>query len=187
VEEISAMWDAYAARADVLPLGGWRDKSAGTSFNRRQRRFELKPGDDLPRDKAPYVEGRSLRIEAEVSKFADNGVIVAQGGDSKGYALYMQDGRLHFALRNGGRLTLLSSQQPIAADSGMVRVTLAKGGDCEVRLDEQVLMQGDTPGPPQMPLDGLQVGSDQSGAVGEYEPPFPFEGAIEAVTIRVPK
>jgi hypothetical protein len=29
VKELSAKWDAYAERANVLPLGGWRAKPAG--------------------------------------------------------------------------------------------------------------------------------------------------------------
>src|SRR6185295_16890791 len=30
VKELAAAWDAYAARADVLPLGAWSGKTAGT-------------------------------------------------------------------------------------------------------------------------------------------------------------
>ena len=29
VKELSAKWDAYAARCDVLPLGAWKDKTGG--------------------------------------------------------------------------------------------------------------------------------------------------------------
>jgi len=52
-KKLAAKWDAYAKRADVLPLGAWRGKRNKTSFNKKQRRFELKQGDNLPRDKAP--------------------------------------------------------------------------------------------------------------------------------------
>ena len=185
VEELSEMWDAYAERADVLPLGGWRAEPRQSNYNRQQRRFELKPGDDLSQAQAPYVQGRPLHIEAIISQFADTGVIVAQGGSSKGYSLYMQDGRLHFALRHGGRLTLLSSETPIEAASGTIQVELSREGACTVTLNDEPVMQADTPGPPEMPQDGLQVGSDQTGAVGEYSAPFAFEGEIEVVRIRV--
>lgn len=34
-----------------------------------------------------------------------------------------------------------------------------------------------------MPVDGLQVGADEGGAVGPYEAPNRFDGTIESVTI----
>ena len=36
-----------------------------------------------------------------------------------------------------------------------------------------------------MPQDGLQVGHDAKGAVGDYEAPFAFDGEIGLVTVVV--
>ena len=42
VAELSALWDAWGARANVLPLGGWRGApKKGAAFNKKQKRFEL--------------------------------------------------------------------------------------------------------------------------------------------------
>jgi hypothetical protein len=36
-----------------------------------------------------------------------------------------------------------------------------------------------------MPADGLQVGRDEGGAVGDWRPPFAFGGEIEEVTVKL--
>ena len=35
------------------------------------------------------------------------------------------------------------------------------------------------------PKDGLQVGRDKAGAVGEYKAPFPYQGSIHDVKIEL--
>ena len=35
------------------------------------------------------------------------------------------------------------------------------------------------------PTDGLQVGQDKNGAVGDYTAPFPFQGEIGEVKVEV--
>jgi hypothetical protein len=36
-----------------------------------------------------------------------------------------------------------------------------------------------------MPLDGLQVGKDESGLVGDYKNTFVFDGKIKRVKIKI--
>jgi hypothetical protein len=36
-----------------------------------------------------------------------------------------------------------------------------------------------------MPLDGLQVGKDESGLVGDYNNTFAFDGKIKRVKIKI--
>ena len=44
------------------------------------------------------------------------------------------------------------------------------------------------PGPiTSQPLDGLQVGQDVKGAVGDYPAPFAFPGSVESVLVTVSK
>jgi arylsulfatase len=187
-KDLAAKWDAWAERADVLPLGAWRGKSKKTSFNKKQKRFELKAGDDLPREEAPFVEGRSLLITATVAEMAAEGVLVAQGGSAEGFSLYVKDGKPTFATRHGGHLHVVASAKAVDAEQTQLTAVFDKDGTVTITVDGRELACGKTPGPlTRMPLDGLQVGSDQAGAVGEYSPPFPFAGKIDGVILEIGK
>ena len=52
-----------------------------------------------------------------------------------------------------------------------------------VELEEEgkQILKGKTPGSiTDMPVDGLQVGADKNGAVGEYHAPFAYGGKVTA-------
>ncbi|MEW4527987.1 arylsulfatase [Maioricimonas sp. JC845] len=184
VARLEAKWQAWAERANVLPLGAWRAREKDIAFNHKQRRFELTVGADLKRTEAPYVDKRSLTIVAHLEDVGTRGVIVAQGGSSAGYALYVQRGKLHFATRHGGKLSVVSCPAPTG--DGVVTVELAHNGTVTMRQGDQPLGKGMVPGPlTTMPLDGLQVGEDATGAVGDYSVPFAFDGKLSRVVIEV--
>ena len=186
VKELSDEWDAYAARANVLPLGAWRGKKKTVKFNRKQKSFELKAGADLSQENAPFVQGQSVEISVGIKTAAVNGVLLAQGGSSHGYSLYLKNGVVTFATRHGGKLTVIEASRSAAPSGSVISVTLDKGGHVQLRAGDDVIGEGKTPGPlSQMPLDGLQVGSDATGAVGEYKAPFAFEGEISSARVKV--
>ncbi|AMV40379.1 arylsulfatase [Planctomyces sp. SH-PL62] len=101
VRAMAAAWDAYAARADVLPLGAWRGGEQAAPS--RNRRFELKADADLRRGSAPAVEGRPISLIAKftVPEEQPDGVIVAHGGTAAGFTLFIKDGRPSFLVRDG--------------------------------------------------------------------------------------
>lgn len=186
VKELSDEWDAYAARANVLPLGAWRGKKKTVKYNRKQKSFELKADADLSQEKAPFVQGRALEVSVSVKTAATDGVLLAHGGSSHGYSLYMKNGVLTFATRHGGKLTVIKADQSTELSGNTVSVTLGKDGQVELRARDEVIGKGKTSGPmTQMPLDGLQVGSDATGAVGEYTAPFAFEGTISSAQVKL--
>lgn len=185
VRVLATKWDAWAERADVLPLGGWRGQPKQASMNKQQKHFSLKQGDSLPQDKAPFVENRTVRIKAIISNIGD-GVIVAQGGVSEGYVLYVKDGTLTFATRQQGKLTLVTSPDPIDSSAHEIKATLTKAGSITIQVDGRALTTGEATGETiRMPIDGLQVGRDDNGAVGPYEVPFEFKGRIESLTVDI--
>jgi len=184
VEKLAAAWNAYAERAMVLPLGAWRGPRKAENLNKKQKRFELKPGDDLPRAKAPFVEGKAITLTVEIRKGAAAGVLVAQGGSAHGYSLYVQDGRLSFATRHDGRLSVVTAEEAMPSGQSTVTARLEKSGQVTLSLNGNEVARGSVPGPlVQMPADGLQVGRDLKGAVGPYEAPFAFPGKLGNVTI----
>jgi arylsulfatase len=181
-KKLEAKWDAYAARANVLPLGAWKGQRA--NFNKQQKSFSLKSGDSLSGQKAPYVQRRGFEIQATLKKFGDNGVIVAQGGDAHGYALYVEDGALFFCTCHNGNVTIIPAGRPTNdADKLVIGVTL-KGKTVTITVNDKQAAKSKIPGPlTQQPVDGLQVGSDTGGSVGKYDSPFKFNGEIESVKI----
>lgn len=183
-EALKALWEAYAKRADVLPLTPYynKKKSNNAEFSRKKK-FSLAQGADLPKDKAPFVEKKAFTFSATVTPAesgSSDGVIFAQGGTAHGYAVYLQDGKLRFATRHSGKLTVISAgaaapNQPFELTGG-----LAADGLATLRVDGKPIASGKTPGPlSEMPADGLQVGRDANGAVGPYTEPFAFPGKVE--------
>ncbi len=183
-KELEAKWDAYAARANVLPLGTWRGASKKPKANRKQRKFSLKSGDNLSAEDGPFIEDRPLKISVELKKPGTDGVLVAHGGTAEGYSLYLRNGILTFATRRGGKLSKLETNQKLSSDTTSVVADLSKTGDVTLSVNGNSVATGNfVEGLPRHPIDGLQVGSDEGGFVGEYNTPFPFTGEIASVAI----
>ncbi len=187
--ELAAKWQAYAERANVLPLNPSARKKGSFS---KKKRFKLTKGADLSRERAPFVEGRGFQVTARFVANGKDGVIVAQGGSSHGYALYVKDDRVNFATRHQGTLTVVALAKPLDAGKVVVEVTLAKDGAITLSAlspsgTEEISGKIELGPLKTMPLDGLQVGQDVNGAVGPYEAPFAFEGEIDKVQIRLDK
>ena len=67
-----------------------------------------------------------------------------------------------------------------------VEANLTKSGEVTLKAGDQSVALGNVAeGMPRHPIDGLQVGSDEGGFVGEYNTPFPFNGEIGSVTINL--
>tara|TARA_R110002072_G_scaffold303069_1_gene492618 strand:+ start:118271 stop:120337 length:2067 start_codon:yes stop_codon:yes gene_type:complete len=185
-KELEAKWDAYAARANVLPLGTWRGAAKKPKTNRKQRKFSLKPGDNLSSEVAPFIEDRAISISVELKKLGTDGVMVAHGGTAEGYSLYLKDGTLTFVTRRGGKLSKVAAAQKLSSESTRVEAHLSRAGAVTLLIDEKPVATGNfAEGLPRHPIDGLQVGSDEGGFVGEYKSPFPFNGEIASVTIEL--
>lgn len=182
VEQLQALWDAYAKRANVLPLDPQPNKAV--KYNKRQRRFELAANDSLSTEQGPFVENRGFTVSAKANIQGD-GVIVAQGGSSQGWALYIKDGRLTFTVTANGKRYHVTSDQSVSGDVN-VDASLKKDGRVSLALNSREVAVGNTSGLiTSQPLDGLNVGKDEGGAVGPYETPFPLQGAVHKVVVQI--
>jgi arylsulfatase len=185
VKKMAADWEAWAKRANVLPLGAWRATRAQGALS-AQSRFELKAGTRLNRAKAPAIPGKAITITAKIdTKDAQNGVIVAQGGTARGYALFLADGKLTFFAHNGGGTASATTPDAISGAHTIV-AHLAHNGDMTLTLDGQPTAKATVSNTiDEMPVEGLDVGSDTGGPVGPYTPPNSFAGEIESVIIEL--
>jgi arylsulfatase A-like enzyme len=184
VKELSAKWDAWAGRANVLPLGAWRANATPKTNNKK--RFTLSKGDHLDNADAPNVGKRPFTITAKFEATGEDGVIVAQGGTAFGYSLSIHEGKLTFFLRSSGDVTkvtlpgslkgTLEATASLASDG---TVKLAAAGK-EASAKREALLA-------RTPQDGLDIGNDLGAYVGPYESAQPFKGPIESVKIELGK
>ncbi len=182
VQQLTAQWDAYAVRANVLPLGGWRDRVKGTNASTATQ-FTLEDGDHIDRAEAPNIARRAFTVSARFDSMGKDGVIVAQGGSGHGFVLFVKDRNVFFALRRGNVLTTTPG---IVIDDGLhsAKATVALDGALSLTVDQKPSVVARAAGLlQQMPVDGLDVGEDGGGLVGIYSDDNAFGGRIESVRI----
>ena len=199
LEDLRRKWWIEAERYDVLPLDTKLDGGISTPPSpgtpAEHRRFRLYAGiDHVPTNAAPDTRNRSYRITAAIERTGrdDDGVIVARGGITGGYSLYVQNRRLIFEYNHApGRFRVISgSEVPIGRST--VRIDFVKTGDLsgEVSLhidDSRVgsgLIERTLAG--LIAIEGLDVGEDSKTAVSDsYRAPFPFQGTIHYVDFEL--
>ncbi|HET6454857.1 MAG TPA: sulfatase-like hydrolase/transferase [Armatimonadota bacterium] len=121
-------------------------------------------------------------IEARVKAESPNGVIMAQGGESNGYSLYLQDGIPRFAVRIEGMLMEIIGRNPVG--DGWVRLTAAITKDgAKLYVDGKLVASGNVGLLPVNPVEDLQIGRDTGTLVGSYKDANPFTGLVEYARI----
>ncbi|MFZ1936159.1 MAG: arylsulfatase [Thermoguttaceae bacterium] len=181
-----AQWELWAHRTHAIPWP-WRPPYGGRPENvgSRETVFRLKQGDNLPRERAPRVAGRSIEITAVISGNSD-GVVVAQGGQRVGYSLYIKGGKLALATRHDGEQTIVAAPTNLPAGEVEISAELAHDGKITLRVAGSTVATGNAPGPLEnMPGDGLQVGRDEHSPVGPYQAPFAYGGRIVRMQIQL--
>jgi arylsulfatase A len=144
-----------------------------------------KSGDSLPPAQAPSIGGKALEISAEIEAESGQGVIVAQGGGARGYAIYLIKGKLAFTVRPGGTQTTISEKDPLGNGHFLIQATLHEDGAMALVVDGKQVAEGKASGLiRQQPRAGLTVGSAGKTAVGDYDVPNPFQGKVTNVRIK---
>lgn len=150
-------------------------------------RFTYKQGASISGKAAPNVVGQPLRIEAKISDPTD-GIILTHGGALEGYALFVKDGKLAFAVRRRQKGTTVTAPKPLPKGASTVAATLAADGAMTVEVNGAVVAKGKAAGPlTAHPKHGLKVGHGEEKPVGDYKIPFTFKGKIESVEVVVEK
>jgi arylsulfatase len=198
---LAAKWDAWATRANVKPWpggtespntpannsGGKKKKKAATERTvSNATHFELGPDADLRDAQAPDIANRGFELVVNIVKPGDAGVLVAQGGSKAGWVLFFEKGQLHFVVSRAGIRSGLASADVALATAKQISASLAADGAVKLSADGRGLAEGKVPGLlPNQPVDGLQVGRDLAGNVGEYAGPFAFNGTISSVIVEL--
>ncbi len=178
-----------AALAELNPAGGKTDREgAGTGNNRRAPARAVGPwksGDTLPTNRAPNIARKELEISAQIEPAGSEGVIVAQGGGARGYAIYLTQGKLAFAVRENGEATTIVAKEPLGNGQFLVQATLHADGALALLVDGKQVAEGKAAGLiSQQPRAGFSVGTGGRGAVGNYTAPDPFKGKVTNVRVK---
>ncbi|PNU02310.1 arylsulfatase [Novosphingobium guangzhouense] len=195
LEELKRIFDEECEKYGVYPLD---DRGAariaepkptpgGTDPDRTE--FTYYPGAyRLPETAAPNTKNRSHTIKVEIDNDGKaEGVLVAAGGASAGFSLYVKDGKptYHYNWFDTERLDCVSSK-PLPKGKSTFEVVfaydgggLAKGGDVILLLDGEEVAKGrvNQTVPARFGPDTFGVGGDSGSPVANtYKPPFTFTG-----------
>jgi arylsulfatase len=198
------LWWAEAAKNDVLPLD-WRAGERLAGIKRpgsvaEVKHFSYYPGlVGLPESIAPNLRNRSWKILAR-GQFSPQaqGMLITQGGNPGGWALYIQNGRLVFDYNYAQAAHYRVESQPLPAHStslearfrydGRPGKDLGAGGELTLWSDNVEIGTGRLEKTLKFVfsvLEGLDVGADYGSPVSDRYPfPFPFHaGELRCVSI----
>ena len=144
--------------------------------------YELKQGENLSGVEAPFCEGRKVTIDATFESKGKDGVILAQGGDKAGYALYLRDGKLVLGVRRDWKLTEAVSTSLLDGRVAVV-ATIGQTGKMTMSVAGKQVAAADAKGKLTQPGDGLQVGNDLVKPVGKYTA-TKFSGKITKLSLQ---
>jgi arylsulfatase len=113
-------------------------------------------------------------------------VLIAQGGRTEGFSVYVADGKLAFAIRRGGQLSVITAAAALPTATSTAVADLDSDGAMTLRVDGKAVASGKADGALlKTPVEGLQVGRDAGATVGDYAGPFPFAGRLGEVSIEL--
>lgn len=141
---------------------------------------------------SPDVAGKEILIKATVTKANDKplqGFIAGQGNKKEGYALYIQDGKVKFAVNQHGTETVAASTGTLPEKFEVV-AKLLKGGKMSLEIDGKVVSSKNAHMIFPNTLEGrLRTGEDFEGndKLGNYAGRFGFDGNFQNASLELRK
>ncbi|MEF8787686.1 MAG: PQQ-binding-like beta-propeller repeat protein, partial [Planctomycetota bacterium] len=129
--------------------------------------------------------GSPLTVSAWVKPEKQSGAVVARGGHAHGYALYLEEGQPHFALRverqvqsvdAGSSVSMKEWTHLAGVVTGDKKLKIYINGELAATDTTGGLVAAD-------PNEAMQVGGDQGSPVGHYSGGKTFNGALDEVRI----
>ena len=131
------------------------------------------------------IAKKAFEVEVQIEK-QGNGILVAQGGDAHGWGISIENGISKFFVCLGGKVETVTAKEKLGAKDSKISVKLNSSGQVELHAGKRTLGTGKFNSlVKEMPADGLQVGRDAGGTVGDYDNEFAFDGKIKRVKIKI--
>ncbi len=201
ITRLTALWDAEAARNNVLPVSdGLVDRFASfippTWPAGSSRTF--RPGGGAVTDESVPLLWGGFRMAADIETgpIPSDGVVCALGDWFGGYALYLAAGRVHFTFARAGDVLELAADGPLAEGWHELGVFYSLGaGDAPGRMVllvdqtdvDSIEVDGFLPMALQHGGAGLRLGHDSGFPVSaRYTPPAQFTGTVHQLRIDAP-
>ncbi|HAD20902.1 MAG TPA: arylsulfatase [Opitutae bacterium] len=180
-KEMADKWEAWAIEAKAKPWPWNRKKN---SFSKKKV-FNLAPDANLPMGDSPMIAKKAFEVEVQIEK-QGNGILVAQGGDAHGWGLSIENKVLRFFVRLNGKMESVAANQKLGDKEMKIQAKLHASGGVELYAGKRSLGRGKVSSlVKEMPQDGLQMGRDEGGRVGEYKDAFAFDGEIKKGKIKI--
>ena len=126
----------------------------------------------------PFTVGAWCRPESA------DGVLIAQGGESHGFALYLKDGLPQFAVRSRGALSVVTGKEKLApGEWAHLTGALNARGEIHLRVNGKDVGMAKSGAIAAKPADGLSVGDDTGSKVGAYGAGTAWHGLLEDVRL----
>lgn len=180
--QMAEKWEAWAIEANAKPWPWNRNKK---SVGSKKKAFNLDANTNLTKELSPMIGKKPFEVEVHIEEQGE-GILVAQGGDTHGWALFIRDNVLHFTLSLGGKIETIKADKELTEKEGKIIATLNPNGIVELFAGTRKLGSGKVSSlVKEMPIDGLQVGRDEGGTVGDYKDAFDFDGRIKKVRLKI--
>jgi len=208
LRDMITLWYTEAGRYNVFPIDGPNLARFGTEHPEIEvdrNRYIYWPGTQgVPEHAAVHVLNRSHVVAASVDIPDDGaeGVLLAHGGDSGGYALFVKDGNLHYSHNYVASEEFhVESTKPVPSGRSLLSVQVQTTGDPDIPNGKgapataTLFINDEAVGSVDMPVtiptsisvdESLTCGRDAASPVSSrYEAPFDFTGTLERVTVDV--
>lgn len=139
---------------------------------------------DVAKSKSLDPTGRPFKLEVLMRAEGKTGTILARGGVTVGYALYLSDGKLAFAINHSNKTFVIETKDIVLGKWVLVGVGINDTKQAFLEMDGRVVAtQSVGAFLPRDPSDILQIGADTGSPVTPDRGGGNFTGLIESVKL----
>lgn len=138
------------------------------------------PWAQFPKTPSLDPTDKPLTIEAWFTATKPNGVIMARGGPTHGFALHLKQGRATFSVRADFELSEITGGKRLIGGWHHVVGMLTEDKEIRLYVDGEKVAEGEAKSLlPADPAQPMEVGADAATAVGEYQSPNTLTGIVD--------
>ena len=145
VKALKAELDRLKKVYEVPENGGLElrqhSQRGGQSAKKDKLKFRFKTG-TVPSKKAPYIAGRGIDLSVSFTYSGKDGVLVAQGGASEGYSLWIKGGVPQWTVKRYNEGSTVAGAEKLSAGEHTLNVVQDTKGKAVIKLDGKEIARG---------------------------------------------